>query len=180
MNEKILGIKFHKLAVMLLPLALRKDRIIELLGVLTAPFMTLLGVLTSYRTERLQRLKYNGQTCRLEYCLNHRFGDKAHIDDPDYPDRIRVLDGTDSDGKPYIVHRRDVNALYDRPKRRGDPGQIILNRRYVNSQTFCDFYVKCPTRFLQGSGGKPDERKQKEFAAVVNTYKTQGKTWQLL
>lgn len=176
MNNAILRIDFGRLAVMLLPEMLRPPRIIALLGILVKPFAALLTTLTDFRTDKLQRLKYNGQVCKLEYCLNFRFGSRDNINDLTYPKRIRILDGTDSDGKPYIIYCREVNAVYDKPKQRGERNQIILNRRSVNNQRFYNFIVECPREYLSDKRG---ENIEKEFAAVVNTYKTQGKTWEL-
>lgn len=169
MNSKILKIKFPYLAALLLPVELRKQRLLAVLSVLTIPFSAVLALLTGMRKEKLQELKYNGQVCRLEYCLNYRFGDRNEINNINYKDRIRVLDGTDSDGKPYIIYRRGVNAVYDKPKKRGDKGQVILNRRSVNCQRFYSFIIECPEKYYNG--------KELEFAAVVNTYKTQSKSW---
>jgi len=166
---------------MLLPMPLRKPRIMALAVILTKPFALLLAALSSFRTDKLQRLQYNGQVCRLEYCLNYRFGDIAEIGNISYERRIRVLDGTDRNGDPYIVYRRAVTARYDRPKRRGIDPQIILNHRSVNCQTFYDFIVECPVEFLdKGKGGQAYTAKRNEIAAVVNTYKTQGKIWLLV
>lgn len=178
MNSKILDISFAKLAAMLLPMPLRKPRIMALAAILTKPFASMLAALSAFRQDKLQRLRYNGQVCRLEYCLNYRFGDIAEIDDINYARRIRVLDGTDHDGTPYIIYRRAVPARYDRPKRRGADRQITLNHRSVNCQTFYDFIIECPVEFLD-KGSQSYTSKLNEIAAVVNTYKTQGKIWLL-
>jgi hypothetical protein len=183
MNSNIYTVDFHRLAALLLPLPLRQERIIALCGVLAKTFTTLLAILTKYRDETMQRLRYNGQTCRLEYCLNFRFGSTDTIDDISSPDRIRILDGTQTDGKPYIIYQRDVNAIYPKPKHRGETGQIILNRRSVNNQSFYNFVVQCPRQYLTTDGSrdekKEDPQKIKQLTSVVNTYKTQGKTWEL-
>lgn len=171
MNSNILNINFGRLATLLLPMPLRTSGLTAILNVLTAPIAYILGILSGYRADKLQRLKYNGQVCRLEYCLNYRFGERSEINDLSYPDRIRVRDGTDSNGKPRIIYRRDSGEVYERVKRRGEPNQIILNRRYENNKTFYDFFVEIPASLRD---------KEKEIAAVVNTYKTQGKTWYLL
>lgn len=179
MNSKVLEIKFPYLAALLLPVELRKPRLLALLSVLMTPFSAILAALTAHRDEKLQELKYNGQVCRLEYCLNYRFGNRDQIAVINYADRIRVLDGTDSDGKPYIIYCRDVNGEYDKPKRRGEGHQIILNRRAVNNQIFYNFTVECPRRWLTKPDGSYDTQRELELRAVVNTYKTQGKTWDL-
>lgn len=169
MNSKILEIKFPYLAALLLPIALRKERLLAVLSTLTIPFSAVLTLLVSMRRNKQQELKYNGQICCLEYCLNYRFGDRTEINNINYSKRIRVKDGTQSDGKPYIIYQRGVNAVYDKPKIRGERGQVILNRRSVNCATFYNFIIECPKEYYQD--------KELEFAAVVNTYKTQGKTW---
>lgn len=182
MNSKVLEIKFPYLAALLLPVELRKQGLLAVLSVLTIPFSAVLALLTGMRRDKLQELKYNGQVCRLEYCLNYRFGEITEIENINYKDRIRVLDGTDSDGKPYIIYKRGVNAVYDKPKIRGERGQVILNRRAVNNQTFYNFTVECPKRWLVLSDNKNkiDEQKVLELRAVVNTYKTKGKIWNLV
>jgi len=180
MNNKVLDISFAKLAAMLLPMPLRKPRIMALAAILAKPFASLLAALSAFRQDKLQRLRYNGQVCRLEYCLNNRFGDIAEVDDINYARRIRVLDGTERDGTPYIIYHRAVSARYDRPKRRGIDPQITLNHRSVNCQTFYAFIIECPVEFLEkDKGTQAYTSKLNEIAAVVNTYKTQGKTWLL-
>jgi len=169
MNSKVLEIKFPFLAALLLPLELRKTGLLAVLNVLMIPFSAGLASLTGMRRDKQQELKYNGQVCRLEYCLNYRFGNKDEIENISYKDRIRVLDGTDNNGKPYIIYKRGVNAVYDKPKLRNERGQIILNRRSVNCASFFNFIIECPRKYYEG--------KELEFAAVVNTYKTQSKSW---
>jgi len=169
MNSKVLEIKFPYLAALLLPVNLRKERLLAVLSTLTVPFSAALTLLVGMRRNKLQELKYNGQICCLEYCLNYCFGNRTEINNINYTRRIRVKDGTTTDGKPYIIYRRGVNAVYDKPKKRGERGQVILNRRSVNCATFYNFIIECPKEYYQG--------KELEFAAVVNTYKTQGKTW---
>ena len=173
MHSGVLDIKMARVAVMILPIQLRQPRLIALATALVTPFASLLVLLAKFRFAKLQELKYNGQTCRLEYCLNYKFGNRDEINDINYARRIRVKDGTTVDGQPYIIYRRNVNAIYDKPKRRGLLKQIILNRRSVNCATFYNFIVECPQEYVS------DTEKELELAAVVNTYKTQGKTWEL-
>ena len=171
MNKAILDISFTRLTAMLLPVPLRKTRIMTVVAILSGPFAALLVELKAFREDKLQRLRYNGQTCRLEYALNCLFGNTEEIDNLSYDRRIRILDGTDRNGDPYIIYRRDALSKYEFVKRRGADHQIILNRRAVNCQTFYDFIVECPVEY--------QENKKDEIRAVVNTYKTQGKTWLL-
>lgn len=169
MNKAILDISFARLTAMLLPIPMRKPCIMAVASVIATQFAAVLAALTGYRLDILQRLRYNGQTCRLEYALNYRFGNVAEIENLSYDRRIRVLDGTDSNGVPYIIYHRNAMAVYDRPKRRNADNQIILNRREINCQTFYDFIIECPVEYL----------KKDEIRAFVNTYKTQGKMWML-
>lgn len=180
MNSKILDISFTRLTALLLPIPLRKPRVMAVASILAKPFAALLAALTGFRADKQQRLKYNGQTCRLEYCINYRFGNIAEINDTNYDRRIRVLDGAERDGKPYIIYRREVTAIYERPKRRGTERQVILNRGEVNCQTFYDFIIECPVEYLdKDKGPAAYTAKLNEIKSVVNTYKTQGKTWLL-
>lgn len=169
-NDKILKIDFVKLAVLLLPICLRTPTVIALCGVLVRPVVALLSMLSVFRADVLQRLKYNGQVCRLEYCLNYIFGDKDKIDDLDYDRRILVLDCLLPESAPYIIYRRGSEAVYDKPVLRGNYGQVILNRREVNSRSYPNFIVEAH---------KDEKRNNDELSAVVNIYKTQGKAWEL-
>jgi len=172
MNEKLLRIEFAKLCALLLSVKLRQSRIIEVLSVLVKPFEKLLNILSEYRRDVLQRLKYNGQKCRLEYCLNYIFGDRKEIHNLKYKRRILVLDSERPESPPYIIYRRGVEIVYDKPKRRGTYGQVILNKRGVNSREWPAFIVE-PYEIAD------IKNVQDELVAVTNYYKTQGKAWEL-
>lgn len=163
---------FRKLGILLLPSCLRRPFFAGVLSALLSAFEAIRDFCLKYRGNTLERLKYNGQVCRLEYCLNRIFNsDNFSKSDPSLP-RIIVEDTQFYAGQLFLVYRRNsginnkIPVFVD-----SDLEHIILNRRANNVSLPADFVVYCPKSIAINTAN---------FSAVVNTYKTQGKYWQLV
>ncbi len=166
MNINILQIKFPRLAVLLLPIILRQPAICALLSVLVSPFSELLTMLTKFRYTTLEQLKYNGQVCRLEYCLNSLFTDQTGNE------HIRVVDGQQQTGQPFYIYPRGSAQHIEMPMPRGtDDKHIILNYRENNAEKYYDFFVIVPQTLSIN---------QTRLKAVINNYKTPGKSFKII
>ena len=161
---------FPKLGIMLLPVPLRHPFLAGLLSVMLSAFTELGNMIFSYREEIMERLKYNGQVCRLEYCLNRIFN-RDNFGDESAP-QIVVEDSQYYPGALYLCYMRGTVPYNEIPVRIGSPEKhIILNRRNRNVERPFDFVVYVPWAIAV------DEVR---LTAVVNTYKTMSKTWQLV
>lgn len=157
-----LNINFHKLCVLLLPICLRRPILMALFKVFSVAFDQILVYLTKYRTETLEELKYNGQVCRMEYLLNNIFDLEQR--------RIQVIDGQQLNGNIFYLYERNTTTIIDMIKNRNQTDQIILNNRETISQQVYDFYILIPASLTYN----PNKLK-----AIVNTYKTTGKSWKI-
>lgn len=162
MNNAILQTRMERLVILLLPTVMRKPGIIAIVCAITKPIAALYTALVRWRQNTIEELKYNGQTCRLQYCLN------SILDPMDR--RIYIVDGTTGHGMPYWVYARGHSTYNDDlPLHRGAPGRhIILNSRESNAEKHYHFYVVVP------DGVNCDSQRLK---ALVNTYKLPSKTW---
>lgn len=170
MNLNIYKTDFPKLGLMLLPSVVRHPFLAGLVSVLLSVFTELGNKIFSYREEILERLKYNGQVCRLEYCLNRIFNrDNYGVEDTP---KISVEDAQFYPGSLYLCYKRNAVHYNEIPVRISSPEKhIILNRRSNNVERPVDFVVYVPWAVAI------DEVR---LRAVVNTYKTMSKSWRLV
>lgn len=66
-------VDYNKLVVMLLPLSLRRPRVISLARVLVSPLIDMHYLFTQRRNDNLYQLAHNGQVCFLRKALNDKF-----------------------------------------------------------------------------------------------------------
>lgn len=151
-------IDMKRLAVLLLPTALRQPRMTALVQVLMAPLVRLGRELTTYREAKDYRLRHNGQTCHLRAVLNDRFDPVLR--------RIRITGGGQEDGTLRLYLRQ--TGRFTRIKPRGDEGQAHLYRRGFGGIGGLDFWVQLPTA-LQGTVSEA------ELRAVANRYRLASK-----
>lgn len=165
MNSSIYALSFRKLAVLLTPMALRRPLIIAILSAISTAISETFAGWTQYRKQKLEELKYNGQVCRLEYCLNQQFPSETGS-------RIRVEDGQYRTGEPFYIYPRTTLLHTPMLRRRGDDEkQIILSRRDDVAERQYDFFVYVPT---------DNPVNQRRFSAIINNYKTPGRIWKMI
>lgn len=156
------NINFYKLCVLLLPNCLRRPIMMALFNVFSVAFAKILIALTSYRTETLEELKYNGQVCRMEYLLNNIFDLEQR--------RIQVIDGQQLNVSIFYLYERNTFTIIDMIKSRNQTDQIILNNSETITQQVYDFYILIPASLTYN---------ENKLKAIVNTYKTTGKSWKI-
>lgn len=120
-------IDFKKLAILLLPLSLRKYKMIVFIQTLLIPVADLHYRFLQKRQQDWFMLNHNSQVCYLESALNTTYDD---IDR-----RIRIVDGLHYT-KEYIYTRQEEKPRY--------LGTMYLHDRSVYSENGPDFIVQIP------------------------------------
>jgi len=160
----IIDTKIGRLAVLLLPTALRGPVITALVTWLVQPISVVLSALAEWRRDTIARLGYNGQLCNMERCLNDLLDPGSR--------GIRVVDGQQRTGKPYYIYRRGTD-YNDMPQERGASPGIVLDARESMTRTYYDFEVDVPSRVL----GEDDN--ERRLHTLVNRYKLPSKRWRM-
>lgn len=141
-------VEYKKLAVLLLPMCLRKGTLTALLNVLTIPLQGLSESFAEYRRQKDIRLNHNGQVCFLRGVLNDQFDKEQR--------RIRVEDNESTSGGVIIEERGKTpkSFIWHMPKR--------IYRRGWEATGGIGFVVEVPEEL------RPREQ---ELRSIVNEYK---------
>lgn len=153
------NVEYDRLARLLLPVTLRRKRLMAFVGVMTSEVQRISGWFRRYRDDTDYRLSHNGQVCYLRAVLNDKFDPvlrRVTIED------IGILPET-------IIHRR-TTGLFLLFKHR--PEDIILHRRGFGGYESYDFLIVIPAQ-LRGVINETQLR------AVTDTYKLAGKRYTL-
>lgn len=146
---------FYRLAALLLPVNLRKPRILSIVKALMTPLYTVQRFFLLYREEVIYKINHNGQVCYLRGVLNDTFDNSER--------RIRIED-------PY---RNDFLILYQRPEMKQiDLGRELVSRRDSVSAEQLDFVVKVPLTLKSVDN-------ESRMRAVINFYKLAGKQYRI-
>lgn len=148
-------IDYRKLAVLLLPMCLRRQGIIALVRAFVSPLGTLSENFGDFRSRKNYRLTHNGQTCYLRAVLNDEF---------DAEQRRITIDDNESTSLALILKRRTVNTL--RVPRRGSLLRVYRRGWEVSGDV--GFAVHVPIEL---------ESRGRELRAVINTYKLASKKY---
>lgn len=146
-------VSFFRLAVLLLPMCLRRPRMTALCRAVVSPVGMLYTELMRFRDDMNYRMRHNGQTCHLRAVLNDRFDSQLR--------RIRITDGGGDDAG-IILHKRET-MLFVRLPRRDDGRRLLYRRGYGGSQAY-GFWVEVPEVMRELVS-------ELELRAVVNKYK---------
>lgn len=141
-------VEYKKLAVLLLPMCLRKGTLTALLNVLTIPLQWLSERFAEYRRQKDIRLNHNGQVCYLRGLLNDLFDTEQR--------RIRIMDN-EAANRGVTVEERGKNPksfIWHMPTR--------IYRRGWEATGGIGFVVGVPAEL---------ERRDKELRNIVNQYK---------
>lgn len=170
--NKTIQTNFARLAVLLLPVRLRRGLMKAFLNVIVSPFASIKTALSQYAELKEIELRITGQTCRLRKMLNDQF-------DPTLR-RIRVVDSALVDVAPfYAVPRADaenIQMIYPRPQTDYDPVVYVQLRSNAEAVP-TDFYVVLPPALENELSDDSSNPKAKRLAALVNTYKLASKRW---
>lgn len=146
-------VSFSRLAALLLPMCLRRPRVMALGRAMVAPVALMHTELMRFRNDMHYRMTHNGQTCHLRAVLNDRFDAVER--------RIRITESNEGD-TGVTLHMR-ITALFVRMPRRNDGRRLLYRRGYGGSQAY-GFWVEVPTQ-MHGTIN------ELELRAVVNKYK---------
>lgn len=157
MNNTILT-DFKRLAVLLMPVRLRRSVFVAFMSVTMLPFSKIKRSLSAYANEKAKELKITGQTCKLQKLLNDTFDNEMR--------RIRIVDSALIDLPMIYVFPRDAdNVLFVG----GKDNPVYIQMSVKTAAVATDFYVVIPKQL-----GLSDNLQLK---ALVNTYKLAAKRW---
>lgn len=153
------SVNVGKLAVQLLPMCLRGDRMKAFVKAMVEPLKDLIAAFTEFRGETDYRLTHNSQVCYLRAVLNDRF-------DPllrgiQIKDANRNLEGV-------IIHSRETES----PVVLSPTTRMILYRRNFGGSRSVAFRVGIPYRLH-------DRIDMYELAATINKYKLASLRYQI-
>lgn len=154
-------ISYQRLALALVPLALRQPVLMAFLYVLLSPVVYCASLFDRFRTDTDYRLTHNGQVCCLTAVLNDRFDPALR--------RITITDAEPLRGN--ILYLRKVGNFLMAPRRNSTA--VTLNRRAFSGSDSVDFAVIVPA-VLRGTFP------QNQMQALVNTYKLASKRYIIL
>lgn len=149
-------IDLKRIAIVLIPIMIRKPRLMALVLALTAPLRNLQASFNVRRIQNLYRLNHNGQVCYLEGALNDAF-------DPDQR-RIYIAEG-DSFSQQYIYTEAEQNTRY--------LGTIYLRGDGDYEGGSRDFIVVVPDDFNESLYGF-------QIRAMINFYKLASKRYEII
>ena len=159
MNSIILT-DFKRLAVILLPVRLRRRVISAFMSVLSLPFSFIKRALKEFADQKTEELKITGQTCKLQKLLNDTFDTEQR--------RIRLVDSMQIElPMVYVFPRGADNVLFVG----GKDNPVLIQTRDSNTAVPTDFYVIVPKQL-----GLFENVRLK---ALVNTYKLAAKRWRI-
>lgn len=154
-------ISYQRLALALVPLAMRQPVLMAFLYVLLSPVVYCAGLFERFRTDTDYRLTHNGQVCYLTAVLNDRFDPVIR--------RITITDVAPLRGN--ILYHREADNFLMAPHRNGSA--VTLNRRAFSGSDSVDFAVIVPAT-LRGTFP------QNQMQALINTYKLASKRYIIL
>lgn len=152
-------IDYKKLALLLLPVRLRRPRLAAFIYVMVSQVQHAARLFRSFRASTDYRLAHNGQICHLRAVLNDKYD----------PLQRRILIEDISSMPESLLHMRSTGLFLIAPAR---PGALTLGRRGFGGFSSYDFIVVLPSALR----GQADET---QLRAVVDTYRLAGKRYTL-
>lgn len=150
------SIDFDKLGKLLLPLNLRKAKLMSWISALLQPMVTLHYLFTQYRNATIYKLEHTGQVCYLRGALNDRF---------DVDLRRIYIDGTGGDAsKTYIYTPGEEQTKY--------LGKIFIRNSLEFADNGADFLVYVPKSIAQSLNY--------ELRALIDFYKLASKRYLII
>ena len=146
-------IDYNRLAVMLLPTFLRRDRMTAWLRSLLTPVSSLYDDWFAFRLRNIYQLAHNGQVVYLRAALNDSFDPSDR--------RIQIIDGNKFKRK----------FIYTNPEQKPRfLGMIFINRSADFADTGVDFIVAVPNDLMFN---------QVDMDALINFYKIASKRYKI-
>ena len=157
----IYDVNIKRLALLLLPIALRRPLMAAFAQTAVQGVHALHAVFMKWKGDCDYRLTHNGQVCHLRAALNDAFDPKER--------RIAIDDEWSNDTGGTTVYMRCMERSLKVPGRVSGRA-IILNRRGFGGVSGYDFWVSVPYALR----ATLDETR---LAAIVNKYKLASKRW---
>lgn len=151
--NKIFNIDLNKLAILLLPLALRKAMVVALTRAFVAPLISLYYTFIQKRSKDLYSLTHNGQVCKLRAALNDNFD----VEDR----RIKIVDAN-SFKRTYLYTRGEEKPTW--------LGTTYIYERSDYGDTGVDFIVKVPRSTYD----------QHRMEALIDYYRLASKRYKIV
>lgn len=155
--------KFSHIVNLLLPVDLRKVKLVALARVFVSPIAYLRDLLTAYREARIKLLRYNGQVATIEYLLNEQFnGGLKGIIVVDAPiiATTHLFNASEASDATYVFNASETVAEAD---------QVHLYNQSEFDSLF-SFYVYVPAA-LEGTFD------EKVMQQVIDFYRPAGRTF---
>ncbi|WP_461632732.1 hypothetical protein [Labilibaculum euxinus] len=151
--SKVFDIDIKKLIILLLPIDLRKSKIVAFLRAMATPVASLRYRFIVKRTADLYKLNHNSQVCYLRAALNDNFDVEER--------RIRIIDG----------NQYNRNYIYTRGEEKPEfIGAIFLRDRADYADTGVDFIVEVPEGIYD----------QYRMQALIDFYRLASKRYKIV
>lgn len=159
------NILFEKIARLLIPPFLRKQKMLDWLRALLRPIQTLNTRFSNFILEIRYRTRFNGQVLHLERVLNDRFDDLLR--------RIYIVDGQSLGLPIYIYNRTESRQAYVYNRSEPQNPEFYLRNR-LEFFSVVDFVVWVPVSILNA-----DPEAEQRIRATVNTYRIAGRRFSI-
>lgn len=161
MMNRLFSTNMKRLSLIATPTWLRRPIFVALISAGVVPLTRLLQELRSFRLSADDRLKYNGQVCKLRGLLNKEFDPVNH--------RITITDASETSttvgAKLWL---RETNKSLLLPQRNGYA--VLIQRRHYVGTGATDFFINIPLGLLSKDA-------EDRLCAMVNTYKLASKRY---
>lgn len=147
-------VDFKKLAVLLLPTALRKAKVVAFAQVLLSPIAELHRKWKHNRLEDWYKIQHTGQVCYFRKVLNDAF--------PEAQGRIYISDGNAFPRK-YIYTRAEKKPVF--------LGKMFIYQNSEYANTGVDFIVFAPAEIIAAKGN--------QLNALITYYKLASKRYKI-
>lgn len=158
-------INIAKLAIQLLPMCLRGNKMKAFVKAITEPLKYMKEYFEAFRKSKDYRLTHNSQVCYLQAALNDRFDPLLR--------GIEILDGDDHN-EGVILHKRSENEPLVIDERQEEKPVIMYQRNFGGSRAIT-FKVKVPRRLSLNN-----RLSEYEVSAVVNEYKLASMRYEII
>jgi len=148
------NVDFKKLTVLLLPLAVRRVKLVNFFNVFMSPIIIIYDNWMIFRSENVFKLNHNAQVCYLRKALNDLFDPQQR--------RIYIEDGSRF-VREYLYTQAELKPKY--------MGGITLYLNSDYSDTGVDFVVRAPQSVI---GTSLDS-----LIASISFYKLGGKRYKI-
>ena len=139
-----------KYTTSLLPINLRKVKLVGLVQALSAPLVEINDTWRRMRSDNLYKLEHTGQVCYLRGALNDRF---------DPSERRITIDGTGGNSEPTYIYTPGENQTKYL-------GKLFLRNSLEFADTGADFTVRVPREIMNQSSY--------EVRALIDFYRLGG------